>query len=668
MRRVQKRKIRTLFPKTVPLTRSYVIAGGKPLVHDVLSNRWMETEKSPSDPYKVVAVKRIRRRNLRWFTKEKYIKYDGLYLNKKDRRRYKVFSRNHPNPHLRYYYHKIVTKKKRIYRDEQFVNKPYMKHVLDINYADETDLAWYEPSTTQGPMRDILINASSDDAPAILAFIADYVDELYPLEKLQKELTGRKPVYRNVTEDGEEYYFAHPYRSLYIPSVTYNPVETEDYSFDVNYDPYLRFTGSMTSFSVLEFPELRAKDLPGLANALSPFRQHLTFVYDDEDNIVRKELKAFYLSSPRSIINRESGPIQNPLWILRDHFDFTANMHVKRDFFKRVGIFDYIGYTTLLRMTHEPLRGAPDLGVLFGEMPETLKTSFNIIFLVADLCKLLKQRKFLQCYDRLKTFARGNRRFKKEFFDVAQAAIGLDFLWKFGISPLIQEIQASIALCETIGDHLDSKPIHRRFRLNHEDSLWRGERIEFTTDDTHTVVVGDYQIDCQRLFNLTGTVDFCSGGSVHIKNPVLFLLESTGLTNILGTAWELLPLSFVIDWFIRIKDLIGLLNPIDLESYYISNLYVTAIIKYDLEEILTDFVVNGYECDTGTLINTYKGTFIFRGRFNPDLLLDVNGIKDRTLTLQELAALGLANSINSSALSIPKLRTALELIVQRARS
>lgn len=59
---------------------------------------------------------------------------------------------------------------------------------------------------------------------------------------------------------------------------------------------------------------------------------------------------------------------------------------------------------------------------------------------------------------------------------------------------------------------------------------------------------------------LRGTAKATVGGNVMITNPNLFLAQKMGLTNPLEWAWELIPLSFVVDWFVNFGDFLSSLD------------------------------------------------------------------------------------------------------------
>lgn len=47
-------------------------------------------------------------------------------------------------------------------------------------------------------------------------------------------------------------------------------------------------------------------------------------------------------------------------------------------------------------------------------------------------------------------------------------------------------------------------------------------------------------------------------GDVHVVNPNVALAAQLGLVNPVSVAWQLVPYSFVIDWFVNLSDLLGL--------------------------------------------------------------------------------------------------------------
>lgn len=58
------------------------------------------------------------------------------------------------------------------------------------------------------------------------------------------------------------------------------------------------------------------------------------------------------------------------------------------------------------------------------------------------------------------------------------------------------------------------------------------------------------------LFKRSRNVTHRTGGTVKLTNPNLFLLSQLGLANPLSVAWEVVPFSFVVDWFFDVGSML----------------------------------------------------------------------------------------------------------------
>lgn len=54
-----------------------------------------------------------------------------------------------------------------------------------------------------------------------------------------------------------------------------------------------------------------------------------------------------------------------------------------------------------------------------------------------------------------------------------------------------------------------------------------------------------------------GTVSCALQGEVEVTNPTLFKLNQLGLANPVATAWQLVPFSFIADWFLNLGDVLA---------------------------------------------------------------------------------------------------------------
>lgn len=92
--------------------------------------------------------------------------------------------------------------------------------------------------------------------------------------------------------------------------------------------------------------------------------------------------------------------------------------------------------------------------------------------------------------------------------------------------------------------------------------------------DTTTDAVLRYTLEQKRKLH-------CQAGYiVEITNPTIAAMTSLGLTNPAALAWELLPLSFVADWFVSIGDCIGQLSMMQGKRFGIG--YISMTEEYSL--------------------------------------------------------------------------------------
>lgn len=84
---------------------------------------------------------------------------------------------------------------------------------------------------------------------------------------------------------------------------------------------------------------------------------------------------------------------------------------------------------------------------------------------------------------------------------------------------------------------------------------------------------GDYCRDCRE----SGFVLIKQGCTVEVSNENLFLANRLGLINPAAIAWELVPFSFVVDWFIKFGDCISGFT--DLAGLRVTKPYSTMLVK-----------------------------------------------------------------------------------------
>lgn len=105
--------------------------------------------------------------------------------------------------------------------------------------------------------------------------------------------------------------------------------------------------------------------------------------------------------------------------------------------------------------------------------------------------------------------------------------------WHFGWDPLIKDIASTVNI-------LNQQPNQKRVSV-------RGKAIKEVLFEQHTSAAYDY-IDITRKVKVRTTVTALIG----VKNPNVHMADQLGLLNPLAIAWELVPYSFVVDWFANV--------------------------------------------------------------------------------------------------------------------
>lgn len=166
----------------------------------------------------------------------------------------------------------------------------------------------------------------------------------------------------------------------------------------------------------------------------------------------------------------------------------------------------------------------------------------------------------------LKTFALQARRYaqqakNKNLFRTALKDTGDAWLaFHFGVEPLIKDFHATL----------------ERLEQQHTNSSWK--RIVVHGNDRWSFKRGDYSLyDWSYDENYHGIVRFQA--DVRMKSPTLALLSDFGVINPATLAWELVPFSFVVDWFIPIGSYLNSFS--DFVGYETANPSKTWYLRFD---------------------------------------------------------------------------------------
>lgn len=307
------------------------------------------------------------------------------------------------------------------------------------------------------------------------------------------------------------------------------------------------------------------------------------------------------------------------------------------------------------RIENSPVRGFPHLLNAIGELPETAKSIADLLDFGRRLMIAIKQKDFPTVYNLLLSRPRSKKN-QNLFLSLAKQGINLDFAWKFGIKPLLDDINSLIELSDSYTSEVNHRgEIIRRSRVDWDEKIpfeHTIENLSYTIDDTSM----EYDV------SFTGSVNFSVtyGANVVISNPIKFFFEQLGFTSLLGTAWQLVPLSFVIDWFIDIGAAINRVTDFDLKSFALEQEYVTYNTVFEGKATfgIRNLVIR--HNDKSLAVNLSQDSFTLPCSFyNMD-----RGYFHDTYSLEEKVALDLSKP-EKSLITLNQFMTLSELIAQR---
>lgn len=173
--------------------------------------------------------------------------------------------------------------------------------------------------------------------------------------------------------------------------------------------------------------------------------------------------------------------------------------------------------------------GTYDLLTEVAELPETLKYLIGILRDFASALKAVRKREV-----EVKKLFRNKKQTERTAYELADALASVWLQFRYAISPLAYSFNDVISTLE------EYKRVFAKYRQRQEDYA---EPVEISGLDilSHDDFVTSHKVFIKRSFSPEDIVD-----------ALLSLLK----VNPLATAYELIPLSFVVDWFLNIGDYI----------------------------------------------------------------------------------------------------------------
>jgi len=118
----------------------------------------------------------------------------------------------------------------------------------------------------------------------------------------------------------------------------------------------------------------------------------------------------------------------------------------------------------------------------------------------------------------------------------------------FGWSPLVQDIYSAV-------DHLQNplKSTHLRVMVKDRGVVVPGSFVELDEPGN----IHPFAHHSIQMHDWKGDPSVSMGMEVAINNPNLYLANSMGLVNPATIIWELIPYSFVVDWFLNVQQFLA---------------------------------------------------------------------------------------------------------------
>lgn len=188
-------------------------------------------------------------------------------------------------------------------------------------------------------------------------------------------------------------------------------------------------------------------------------------------------------------------------------------------------IEDYVGNRLLSKVRNQEI----NLGTTFGEIGETIDMVSSSARTLARAYSAARRGNVAGVV-RAYTGSSAESR----VMDVAKAGANANLAFNFGVRPLVDDVYG---LYDQMV--LKNSPQYRDVHVVKASRFMPCEAQGFSSNGFH--------------FNsIKGTITVKGSVTFWVTNPLLKTLDSLGLLNPIAVAWELVPYSFVVDWFLPI--------------------------------------------------------------------------------------------------------------------
>lgn len=496
------------FKRSYPPIQALRSRNGNSTIIETMENQVLlrKTDLSRPKSFSMIEVNTVVRRYLASFTERQYIRNNGLYWSKKHLRYYQVFKDNDG----RFYYLRNRKVKRRvnhpILREELLVPKPYS--LLEGHTLEPSLITYTVPRVGVRERQRFL---TKEEAEAL-------ADEVY-----------------------NDFDFV-----LYGWDSPPDPVEWKrEFVETITKPPSWSWAASVGSYaSMISFYNYISLQIPWSDPRFDVmFEAESTDIVEDHGTI---DFRRFIYDDPTFALpyKYEEGRVGS--------YSFTELLAVDA---KRNAV----------RNLNERL---PNLAVFLGELPETIKMFFEIAAFLAKMMKAIKTLKHepwrldLELIRLKREFSSSSRyaNMKRILGYITEKGINLDLMWQYGIKPLLSDLHDIANMMDGLSNFRSAKFARSRLK-------YAGGSVQ--SYDYGPVRFRDVsgEFEGEVILHIHSHTDVTYSAMAKLNASFTGMLSAFGLTDILGTAWELMPLSFVVDWFVDVGSLASRINNVALEVF-----------------------------------------------------------------------------------------------------
>jgi hypothetical protein len=220
----------------------------------------------------------------------------------------------------------------------------------------------------------------------------------------------------------------------------------------------------------------------------------------------------------------------------------------------------------LRKMSKEASGLSVNLAEAFAERSQTARMMSDTVWRVARAARALRKGDLYSVYNEL-SMSKGLSRHQERRIIKTDPSKRLANWWlelQYGWKPLLQDVHDA---AELLAKHIETDPWHSELKAQAQATQIVHD---FNKEDAN-VSSGIEQNTTSARYHLFLSLDSASRS----------ILSQTGISNPLLLGWELLPYSFVVDWFIPVGNYLESLGNFDGWTFHSGTLTQKTVLKYD---------------------------------------------------------------------------------------